>query len=320
MLEIPNNILDFFFKEVTEKGKYKIEIKGKMAYIIPREEETYYKPIIIIPDIEELSNLLIQYIIAVNEFNKKNNIQLEEYQDLSYIFNIMLFNLSSSDANDLNKFILTRISFFYDNNLEQYNKRTKIFEYDNVSFYAERELESTGLETPFIMLFSMDINGKSYNLPLIRYAIDNDNTCYIYTVQRGRNRFCDINNPFYRKAVNPVNQGVKDNRNISPSFVLILAMFLKILSDNNISKIMIPDFLFNRYRKYYHANTITKSNEILSRMFHNISIIVKRMSAQIEGFSIEDYPLDIDSYFHISIVNLDSQNKMLKKLLKDNNN
>ncbi len=320
MIERPNDILEIFFREIKLKGKYEIDIRNNIAYIIPREEERYYKPIIKISDLNCFNNLLTEYIESINEFNKKNNIKLKEYHDLAYIFNIMLFNMASSDADDLNKFIETRISFFYDNNLEQFIRPNKIFEYDDISFYAQREIEDFGLETPYIMTFSMDVDGKIYNLPIIRYAINNDGVCFIYSVQIGRGRVCYINNINYKSAINQVNQGVKKHRDISPSFVLILAIFLKILSNNNINKIVIPDFLFNRYKKYYRANTTNKSNEILSRMFHNITTLIRRMDSQIDGFNIQSYPLEMDSYYHIDIINLKSENKMLKKLLNGYNN
>lgn len=315
-MEQTSDILEVFFREIKLKGKYEIDIRNNIAYIIPRNEEQYYKPIIKIPDLNYFTTLLIEYIKSIKNFNKINNIQLKEYQDLSYIFNIMLFNMASSDADDLNKFIETRISFLNDNNLEQFIKTNKIFEYNNVSFYARREIEDFGLETPYIMTFSMNIAGEKYDLPIIRYGINNDGVCFIYAVQIGRGRICNINNTKYKNVVNQINQGAKEYRNVSPSFVLILALFVKILNDNGISKIVIPDFLFNRYRKYYQANTINKSNEVLSRMFHNITTLIRRMDSQIEGFNIQSYPLQIDSYYHINIKNLESENKMLKKLLK----
>lgn len=316
-MEKPNNILELFFREIKRKGKYTIDIRNNNAYIIPREEEHYYKPIIKITDLNYFATLLIEYIKSIKNFNKRNNIQLKEYQDLSYIFNIMLFNMTASDAADLNKFIETRMSFFNDNSLEQFTKPNKIFEYNNVSFYVQRKIEDFGLETPYIMTFSMAIAEEQYNLPLIRYGINSDGVCFIYAVQIGKGRTCDINNPRYKNIVNQVNQGVKENRNISPSFVLTLAIFIKILNNNGINKIVIPDFLFNRYRKYYRANTINKSNKILSRMFHNMTTLVKRMDSQIEGFNIQSYPLELDSYYHINITDLESENKMLKKLLKN---
>ena len=182
MIEIPKNILEFFFKEIKLKGKYEIEIRKNIAYIIPKEKEKYYKPIIKIPDLASFAILLRQYIQVINEFNQKNNVKLQDYQDLSYIFNIMLFNMTTSDALNLNKYLETRISFFYDNNLEDFWNPQKVFEYNNITFYAQKELEDFGLETPYIMTFFMEINEKQYKLPIIRYAINNERVCFIYVV------------------------------------------------------------------------------------------------------------------------------------------
>lgn len=317
MLKIPDDILEFFFNEIKVKGKYEIKIDNNQAFIIPRKEDAYYKVIVSIKDLNYFELLLMEYINRINEFNKRNGNILKEYQDLSYIFNILLFNLAPSDADDLNRFLEKRISFLEDDSFSEYSTYTEIFNYNNTSFKAKRCVEEFGLETPYIMLFQMESLGITYDLPLIRYAVDNDGVCYIYAVQIGRGRICPTNDSKYKKIVNKVNQGVKKDRDISPSFVLVFSMFLKMLHDNNINKIVIPDFLFNRYKKYYRANTVKKSNEILGRMTHNIITLVNRIDGQIDGFNVQAYPLDIDSYYHIDIIDMSSENLMLKKLLKD---
>jgi len=314
MPENYSNIINHFFRSIELRGKYNINIKNNVAYIIPRDEEKYYKPVIKITNLEEFTNLLIKYIEAINNFNTVNNVKLKPCHDLSYFLNIFLLNLTASDANDLNSFLKTRISFFRDNNFDDFVTQRKIFDYDSATFYAKREVGSLGLETPYIMGFSMYSNGKYHNLPIVRYAINSDKVCYIYAIQTGRCRNCDTNNSEYKSIINQVNQGVKKYRNISPSFVLILAIFLKILKDNGINRIVIPDYLFNRYRKYYKGNSEIKSNEIISRMFHNITALINRTESEITGFDIKSYPLDIDSYYHIEVNSLDSENKILRKI------
>lgn len=316
MIEKTNDILEIFFREIKEKGKYKLDIRENTALIIPREEERYYKPIIRVPDLNYLRILLLEYINSINEFNKKNTTKLDEYQDLSYILNIMLFNMTSSDADDLNKFLENRISFLLDETFEDYSEEKKVFESTDATFYAKRECESFGLETPYIMTFKMKRGNEEYNLPIIRYAINNDGTCYIYAVQIGRGRICETSNDNYKNIINKVNQGVKQNRNISPSFVLVFSMFIKLLKNQGINKIVIPDFLFNRYKKYYKANTTSRSNDILSRMFHSITTLTDRIDDQVDGFNITGYPFEIDSYYHIELNDLKSNNKILNKLFQ----
>lgn len=49
-------------------------------------------------------------------------------------------------------------------------------------------------------------------------------------------------------------------------------------------------------------------------MFHNINTLVTRMDNQVDGFNIQSFPLENDSYYHIELTNLKSKNKMLTKL------
>ncbi len=71
IIENSSDILEIFFREIKLKGKYEIDIRNNIAYIIPREEEQYYKPIIKIPDLNYFTTLLIEYIKSIKNFNKK---------------------------------------------------------------------------------------------------------------------------------------------------------------------------------------------------------------------------------------------------------
>lgn len=314
MIDIPENILEIFFREIQIKGKYKVIINGNKAQIIPRDEESYYKPIMNIQNLEYFNVLLMEYINAINEFITKHNIKLKDYQDLSYILNITLFNLASSDAYDLCTFLEKRISFLHDNSFSEYDNESVVLENENVKITAQRVVEDFGLETPFIMIFKIYINDSVYNLPLIRYAIDEDDKCYIYAVQMGRGRSISQDNDF-KNVINKVNSGVKEYRNIAPSFTLAFNLFIQLLQSKETKEIMIPDFLFNRYKQYYGATTVTKSNAILERMMSTMSNLVGRCSNEIDGFKVSSYPLLFDSYYHIDIINMSNQNMTLKKIL-----
>lgn len=313
-------MLEFFLREVKSKGKYEIVIEGNQAYIIPRMEERFYKPIVRIRDLNSFAVLLIEYVEAMCEFYERKGLKKKDYQSLSYLFNIMLFNLAPSDAEDLNKYMEMRISFFRDSNLEEFVNAREIFAYEDVSFYAQREVEEIGLETPYIMVFTMLREGKIYNLPLIRYGISENRVCHIYAVQIGRGRAIHDFDEYCKRVINGLNKGIKEFRGVAPSFVLALAMFIKMLSERNINKIVIPDFLFNRYKKYYGANTTVRSDEILERMMKSMATLVKRLDNEINGFDIRSYPLDGDSYYHIEIDRLASKNMVLKALFERDKN
>ena len=53
----------------------------------------------------------------------------------------------------------------------------------------------------------------------------------------------------YKDIVNDINTGINKFRNVSPSFVVSLSLFVDMLKDLGITKIMAPDYLFGRYRK-----------------------------------------------------------------------
>lgn len=155
MFEIPDDIVKFFFEEIHKKGKYEISICNNMAFIKPRIEEESYKPVIVIKDIEEFKIALLEFSEALTLFYSKYNIR-EEYHDLSYFFNNLLFNMSSSDAEDLTEFIYERTFFLQSDMFHEYTQKTLISEIDGTKYYVKRVVEKCGLETPFVLIFEME--------------------------------------------------------------------------------------------------------------------------------------------------------------------
>ena len=308
---IPDDIVTYFFQCLIDKGKYKIENNNGVILINPREQESYYKPVIVVKDIIELKESLENYVHSLNDFY--GSVQLQEYQDLSFFFNNLLLNMTNNDAEDLAKFIDKRAKLFKKDKLEPYKERTHIVDIDDSKFFAQREVESPGLETPYCMIFEMEKNGNVYGLPLVRYSVDHD-TCYIYSVQMGRDRNYQYQEQDYKETVNKVNSGLKKYRDVPPNFVLSLALFTKILNDNNVNNIIIPDYLFGRYKNYYGATTVVKSDKILSRILDKFVDLICRMDMQVDGFDISTYPNDVDSFMRVKLNNPKSENKMLDEI------
>ena len=309
---IPEDLITYFFRCLINRGKYTIENNNGVFLIIPREEERYYKPVIVVKDVNKLEISLRNYINSLNKFYDTYG-GLQEFHNLGYFFINLLSNMTNDDAQDLTSYIDKRILMFEKDRLEPFNNRTEVVSIGDSKFFAQRELEKRGLETPFYMIFEMEKNDNIYQLPLIRYSIDND-TCYIYAVQMDRWRDYRYDDQEYKETINKVNSGLKKYRNIPPNFVLSLALFIKILSDNNISKIIIPDYLFSRYRNYYHASTETKSNKILDNILDRFLNLLCRMDTQVEGFDIISYPNDLDSYMRIKLNCPKSENQMLNEI------
>lgn len=300
MLEFNGDITDFFFQEIKKKGKYTLEKIGSKIVIIPREEEPYYKPIIQINDIERLKIELQNYRTTLLNFYNSQNC-FADYQDLSYFFNNILFGMTNSDATDLESYINKKNQFFYHDPFVFLDKEKKIYQKDNVSIFVKRHQELPGYESPYIITFHLELNKTTYYLPLIKYAVDQNKICNLFTIQFGRNRINKVQDDDYKSTINIMNKGIKKYRNVSPSFVLSLRLFLDLLKEVQINKIVVPDFLFCKYRNYYKSRTVTKSDNILERILNEFLILLKRMEYQFPDFKIENYPNEIDSYTHIKI-------------------
>jgi len=302
LLKIPYDIVNFFFEEIHKKGRYTIEIIGTKAKIIPIDYQAYYKPIIVVKDIDTLKISLIKFVECLNTFYKDKNV-LKEYHDLSFFFNNLLFNMNSTDALDLSSYIDKRCQFFQNDCFKEFDQITPIANFNDNLICVERVIEEPGLETPFILEFTIEIDNKIYQLPLVRFAIDNDNVCHLFAVQYGRYRDFGVQDCEYKKEVNKINKGVKKYRNVPPSFVLSLRLFLDLLKSYNIDQIVIPDFLFSRYKNYYKASTTGRSDDILSRILEDFLNLMQRMEYQFDDVEIEYYPNEIDGFTHISLNN-----------------
>ena len=107
--EIPNDIVSYFFKSIIEKGKYRVEILDDRVLIRPREEQEYYKPVIIVKDLEELNDALVNYINTLNDSlhklivpeiiddfkcsNCNKNVRISKITSLNKLPNVLIIHL-----------------------------------------------------------------------------------------------------------------------------------------------------------------------------------------------------------------------------------
>ncbi len=312
MFQMPENILEFFFQEIHKYGKYEIVTEDSVIKIKTDLDHEYYKPVIVITDLEALKTALINYVRALNEFYLKHN-NLEHYHNLSFFMNHLFLNMTYSDAQDLTSYIEKRTTFFSNTHFQEYQKPTLLLREGGVEYYVQYAIDAPGLEAPFKLLFSMKIGDVFYPLPLVRYAFDENNVCHLFSVQFGRGRKYAVEEDTYKKTVNKINSGVNKYRNVSPGFVLSFKLFLFLLEQYNVSKIKVPDFLFCRYKNYFGAQTTVKSDAILTRILDGFLLLIQRMEYQFSGFEITAYPNDIDSYTHIKLNGTVSDRKKIKQ-------
>ncbi len=312
MFEIPENIIQYFFEQIHERGKYNVVVEDGFIKIKPSFNQDYYKPVIIISNLDRLQKSLTNYVLAINEFYTKYN-NLDDYHDLSYFFNNLFLNMTVSDAQDFASYVDRRTFFFGNTQFREYNQQTLLQKEGNIEYYVEHCLEFPGLESPFILVFKMKVEGEEYPLPLVRCAFDENNVCHLFAIQFGKGRSDVVSDESYRKIVNSINSGVNKYRNVSPSFVITFKLFLLLLEKYNITQIKIPDFLFGRYKNYYNAQTTNRSDAILTRILDKFLLLIQRMEYQFEGFSITSYPNEVDSYTTIKLSDKISDKRKIKK-------
>lgn len=298
MFEIPENLIDIFFEITRKYVKSEVIIDKEGALIVPPENESHYKPVIIVKNTEELARALKSYLEAIGSFYDAKT-DFKPHHDVEYFLTNLYFNMTSSDALDFAKYVETRTTFYRDLAFSDFRETKEILNFNGL--LAKRIKETPGFESPFILEFSVKIKDRTYPLPLVRYAIDENKVCHLFAIQYGRTRIPDLDCEEFKRVVNKINSGVHKYRNVPPSFVMTFRLFLCLLDDENINSIVVPDFLFGRYRHYYRGRTEEKSDQILERILDNFITLMQRMEYQFPFFKIESYPTELDSFTHIAI-------------------
>ena len=176
-------------------------------------------------------------------------------------------------------------------------------------------------------------SGK-YHLPTINYAIDKD-ICYIYSIQ---NKIPNEENNYTKKIkriLNKINANVEDKTEYqkkdtilgtTPSFILTLSLFMKILNKENINKIRVVTLMPDRYleKKATEEYDADKIQENLTQKlilnfyrlkYHHPEIIVNY--PMYDGYSMIDDP-NIDNDLIIDIKDLtECQNNPFLKIIDE---
>ncbi len=309
------HLTTLFLTEICKYGEYNYTFEDEKIILIPREDQQYFMPNLIITNVLDFERVLNEYIETIRKtslsfYRLDSNHQIQDY--LFYLIK----SLSNDDCQDLISYIKRFIQFLEDKSFSDFNHMKQIGTVSSYDVMARKCEEYYGSETPFTIHYYLEKPGLRIEMPLIRYGISSDKIAYIYSIQRKKiynNKNCRIKS--INTLFNEVNKSIKENRNITPSMLCSLTIFLGMLQSEGINYIKADGFLTRRYGYFEGITEDEKRDLILHNSIDKFFKTFIRLSIQLNNVNISAYPFDIDSYMHIKLEeNISSDNILLNDL------
>ena len=282
-----------------------VERIGNKVIITPKTRVDYI-PKFIINDVDVMERNLKKYLDAVKFTDIRSTKMDERHNDRYFMFNVWK-NATWSDFRNPEKFILRYAGFIQDQTFSEFDDLTPIGKFDGSMIMAQRYQDDYGFETPYVLHLSLT-NGKAvYNLPWIRYGISQnrfgDKLAYIYAIQRMEPSHDEAYNEEVKKSINKVNSGVKKYRNVTPSAIAALSIFMGMLEAEGIKGIKAPDFLIGRYGKFSNVMTEEETDRIQQNLTEKFLRNFLRLDTQLDNFRVE--PIDVSEFNSFLCMSLD---------------
>ena len=157
------------------------------------------------------------------------NLNINEYE-IKKILILMWSNITNNEMLNIDDYVNKYIQFINNNDLLNKKGIKKIEELGSLNYSFD--IQSYKQETPYCFNAYFSNNDINYYLPRISYGIMNGK-CYIYAIQNKEKN--DISNEqimygkIVKKKINTINSGIKKYRNVTPSALISLILFISIL-------------------------------------------------------------------------------------------
>lgn len=317
--------LGYSKKEAKEQGippeerKADIMRDGESIKIIPKSHPDNM-PLIEIRNPATLEKVLEEYLQTVKTKKIKYTAMDENHKDKHFLFNVWK-NATHSDCVSPEQFVHRYINFINDDTFSEYDELTPLGKCGKNILMIKREQDEEGFETPYIMHLSFTDGTHIYNLPWIRYGISankkGEKLAYIYGLQRMDESPSEVYNAQIKQLLNSVNTGVKKYRNVTPSAIAALSVFLGMLEAQGINALKAPDFLGFRYGKYVHTSSDDEQDRIQENLTDKFLRNFLRLSEQLNNLKIESVPNgELNSFLCMSLNPYDGscKNQTVKNL------
>lgn len=304
------------------------------------DDGRYLIPTLVIKNKENFNKLLTEYLnLAKNKYDLTKYYEALEFSDIEnyeqvinkIILTTLWANATYDDFTESEEFLKRQISFLKDNTFSEYETPTIIGYSEVLGGYVEIEdiQETIMNETPNSLKISLiePETNERYTFPLVRYGIENGK-CYIYAVQKDKKY--DTDNKFKKKVnrrlfqigenfdtKNDTYENYKEGnlKDVSASFVVASNVVLGLLTSKDITDVVIPSILIERWNaketgilekskrekdsaEYINSNK-DEHNKIQNNLTEKLLRTFLRIVSHNKTFEVVAYPFDIDSSLHI---------------------
>lgn len=313
--------VEMFLQSIEKYDRATTRINGNQATITFDESWQNVMPEIVVPDLDKLEAALRQFLLVTKSVDVKS-VKYDDKHDESYFLHSLIKNIGNDDFKDVIGMVRRNTRFLIDESFSWLDKKQDLGLIDEENhLLVERVQEYYGFETPFMLKFYIANKHMIYELPLIRYGVEEKNgkkVAYVYAVQRKKvykHGFDQIEK--FEKQIRKINSGVKTNRDLTPSMVLVMTAFCALAKREGIDTIKMLDFM---NRRYFHFKNVTTEEEQMTVQTMTTDKFLKlglRACDQVEGIDIWAYPNDVDSYLTLKVgKECSSKNKMADAVIK----
>ena len=303
----------------------------RILFNIVDEKEINDIPNLYIKDKNVFYKNLINYVYKCLTFY---NLE-ETYDNIKMILSFAFVNISKSEMNNLDNYANKYINFL-DDKVLSFKKGEKNTTLGMLKYEVDKQ--SIQQETPYCFKSYFEDNDSKYALPRISYGIDNG-VCYIYAIQNKDSKMnTDSKYNFeVKQKLRTINSSISKYRNVTPSFVIALSLFISFLKENNINKIKVVSPLPIRQKnrdlsleykmKFYSMSGSLDNSEVeklkkelidkkLNDDYNSTIKFVNCFNRLKLHFDNLFLSKELDEVLIVDIINLITHNEFLKEVVK----
>ena len=330
---IDNEEWPYSFNTIIE-DKIRLENKDNNICLIIKNEEEFFK-------------LLEEYINLELSINRKILNITNEKDKIKFLIVCLFANGTTEDFINPENFIGRNIYFLKDNTFNYLDRGVSV-EIGNIvkdsNIEIKREQNSTMMETPYKITYTIKNKEEKHELPSIYYGIVEENgikKCYIYGIQASKKNENNKFNKNINRLLYKINEGVEDTQeyynyknnksdyypegnisDVTMSFILSLNMFVTLLQSENIQEIKAVPYLPVRYNSRELAASRSNREDLFERnkriqtnLTNKFIRTFRRLEEQNKNIKVTMYPYELDEFLTIEIDN--HKKEITNKLLED---